>query len=713
VQGVGEGSIIRSTEIGVERASEDFVTATTALSEQAKVHTFVLSPHIFSLILLLLVGSAIVRSAVATRLDSFTLDEAYHIAAGVSYVTRNDFRLNPEHPPLVKLWVGTVMSLTGFHLSPFRQMHDKFDERRFAQQDVFLNNDPDSVQRRSRLAMWALNGLLLVTLGFALRRVFNRTIALGTILFLAIDPTVAAHFPVVMTDLPVALLAATTITLASQLLRAWQWKDVCLCLLALGLTLSAKHSGLVIWMFVALAGMSLAIFPLRQSNVQLVPRRLLKLSVVLLGALVVLWALYSFRFHESRDGSETFNRLLTDKIADVESPAYRLALHQMAFLHAMPRAYIWGLADTVHAGLEGRAISQLAFGRLYYNKAPRFFFPGVLAVKLPIGLSILGLLGVWFFVRRRLPSDWEMPLLTMLAALVWFLAVLSSGATYGGVRHALPVLALFSIFGGVTAHVTLSSGSKAMNAVAILALLAACVSALPAVRPWEYYNEFVGGNSNAYQYFDDEGIDLGQRAKELANYYQQNVFPSREIPYIDYWAWDEELQSRGVDWVGHNPTRDQQMVLSPIRSGTTLADAKFLGRRLWWDAGSLRVAKPIARFGNLLVFRGNFNLPGKTSAALYDAALQKIFTEKAELQAAESMLKQAAALDPEAFFVNVELGNVRLRLGSRDGALSAYQAALQHVPNDPSLRQSIEHQIQRVSVDSLDQIPALHDPGLE
>jgi len=113
------------------------------------------------------------------------------------------------------------------------------------------------------------------------------------------------------------------------------------------------------------------------------------------------------------------------------------------------------------------------------------------------------------------------------------------------------------------------------------------------------------------------------------------------------------------------------------------------------------------------VFRGNFNLPGKTSAALYDAALQKIFTEKAELQAAESMLKQAAALDPEALFVNVELGNVRLRLGSRDGALSAYQAALQHVPNDPSLRQSIEHQIQRLSVDSLDQIPALHDPGLE
>src|SRR5258708_20274119 len=101
--------------------------------------------------------------------------------------------------------------------------------------------------------MWELNGLLLDACGFSVRRVFNRTIALGTILFLAIDPTVAAHFPVVMTDLPVALLAATTITLASQLLRAWQWKDVYLCLLSLGLTLSAKHSALLFWMFSALS----------------------------------------------------------------------------------------------------------------------------------------------------------------------------------------------------------------------------------------------------------------------------------------------------------------------------------------------------------------------------------------------------------------------------------------------------------------------------
>jgi hypothetical protein len=36
------------------------------------------------------------------RSNSQTSDEAVHLAAGYSYLTRGDFRLNPEHPPLIK-----------------------------------------------------------------------------------------------------------------------------------------------------------------------------------------------------------------------------------------------------------------------------------------------------------------------------------------------------------------------------------------------------------------------------------------------------------------------------------------------------------------------------------------------------------------------------------------------------------------------------------
>src|SRR6516162_9303871 len=87
---------------------------------------------LFTVLLLSVVGGAIIRSAVATRLDGFTIDEAYHIAAGVSYVRLGDFRINPEHPPLVKLWVGSFISSTGFHARALRPFSDKHDERSFA-----------------------------------------------------------------------------------------------------------------------------------------------------------------------------------------------------------------------------------------------------------------------------------------------------------------------------------------------------------------------------------------------------------------------------------------------------------------------------------------------------------------------------------------------------------------------------------------------------
>ena len=196
------------------------------LTEQGKRHHIDLNLGLFTLVLLLLIGAAIVRSAIATHLDGFTIDEAYHIAAGVSYVRYSDFRINPEHPPLVKLWVGSLISATGFSLNNLRPFADKADERNFAEEDVYFNNDFNSVQRRARIAMWTLNGLLLVFFAFAVRRTFGPEVALGTLLFLAIDPTVAAHLPVVTTDLPVSLLSASAVVLAVPAFQGWAWRDL-------------------------------------------------------------------------------------------------------------------------------------------------------------------------------------------------------------------------------------------------------------------------------------------------------------------------------------------------------------------------------------------------------------------------------------------------------------------------------------------------------
>jgi dolichyl-phosphate-mannose--protein O-mannosyl transferase len=226
-----------------------------------------ISRNLFLTLLLLIVGGTIIRSATATRLDGFTIDEAYHITAGVSYVRYADFRINPEHPPLVKLLVGGFISATGFHLSSIRPFADKADERDFAEQVMYLSNDFNSVQRRARIAMWMLNGVLLLAFAFAVRRAFGPGVALGTLLFLAIDPTVAAHLPVVMTDLPVSLLSATAVVVAIRAFQGWAWKDLVACSVVLGLGLATKHSAPVFLLFVVFAGVVLALMlPVVQSH---------------------------------------------------------------------------------------------------------------------------------------------------------------------------------------------------------------------------------------------------------------------------------------------------------------------------------------------------------------------------------------------------------------------------------------------------------------
>jgi tetratricopeptide (TPR) repeat protein len=664
-------------------------------------------------LVLLLAVLGIVRSAIATRLDGFTLDEAYHIAAGVSYVRYGDFRINPEHPPLVKMWVGGIVAATGFHLEPIRQFSDKPDERAFTQSAVFLKNDPDSVQRRARDAMFVLNTLLLISLALALERVFDAPVALGALLFLVIDPTVAAHWPVVMTDLPVALLMATATVLATRAFRDWLWKDLAACSVFLGLALAAKHSAPVVLLSVVSIGMWMAFSRPIQQGGNSRSQRVMKAGTVLAGAILILWGFYFFRYAETRSGQELFNRPLADKIQDVNTPFYNSVLAGMATSRVVPRAYLWGFADTVHAGMEGRPFPHLIFGRFYLRKGPIYFFPAMIALKLPIGLSALSILGLIFFFSHRLPAEWNFPAGVVLATSIWFLLVLANGAIYAGIRHALPVLVLLSIFAGLFVERALISTSLSLKGLAVLAYVLAGASALPAFRPWEYFNEFVGGPQNAYKYFDDEGVDLGQRSKELVAYYRRFLKPAGEMAYVIYGTTDEELKARDVEFLGRDLQRDRDRLSQPEWSGTMFSVPVSTSRSPYWDLVALRDATPKARMGNLVVYQGTFRLPGLAAATLYYYGRQKLYADKPDTTAAEKMFQQSVDLDPNAFFVHIELGNLLLKRGAREEALQAYTNALKYSPEDRLIRRPIEEQISRIRRNPPGEISPIRNPGLE
>ena len=127
----------------------------------------------------------------------------------------------------------------------------------------------------------------------------------------------------------------------------------------------------------------------------------------------------------------------------------------------------------------------------------------------------------------------------------------------------------------------------------------------------------------------------------------------------------------------------------------------------------LRSATPATRFGNLLVFRGTCACGPILAGSLYQESLSEVFAEKPDWTAAQRLLEESVALDPSAFFVHIELGNVYLKQGERDRALRSYSDALKYAPGDPQFRQPIRAQIQRLSSDTAGHIDPLRDPFLE
>jgi tetratricopeptide (TPR) repeat protein len=119
------------------------------------------------------------------------------------------------------------------------------------------------------------------------------------------------------------------------------------------------------------------------------------------------------------------------------------------------------------------------------------------------------------------------------------------------------------------------------------------------------------------------------------------------------------------------------------------------------------------RLGNLFVFRGSFHLPGQAALVFYYRGLDKIYDENPDDAEAEKAFRRSVKLDPSAYFVHIELGNLCLKRGSREESVRAYIEALKYAPDEPGIRSALQYQIQRVSRDALAGISPLRDPNLE
>jgi len=202
--------------------------------------------HFFAVIILLTMGALMLFSM---SQDSLTFDELAHITAGFGYLKEQDYRLNAEHPPLVKYIAALGADLaTKPHFPTDTAPWQNETKNQWAQWDhgtIFLyqsGNDADAVIFWSRVPMILLTLLLGILLYIWSYRHIGGLVALLTTALYAFSPTILAHGRYVTTDIGATLGFFIGITTFVSFLENPSWRRFFIAGIAFGIAQLLKFS---------------------------------------------------------------------------------------------------------------------------------------------------------------------------------------------------------------------------------------------------------------------------------------------------------------------------------------------------------------------------------------------------------------------------------------------------------------------------------------
>jgi len=193
--------------------------------------------------ILLITMGGIMISTIAH--DSLTIDEDPHIGAGYSYLKYRDYRLNPEHPPLMKDLAAIPLLFMDLSFpDTIREWTTDINGQWMVGREFIFSpkNDADKIIFWARVPMI----FLTILLGwFVFRWAFERhgnAAALITVFFFAFSPAFIAHGRLVTTDVAAAAGFFIAIYYFIHFLQFPSWFQLAKAGLALGFALLLKFS---------------------------------------------------------------------------------------------------------------------------------------------------------------------------------------------------------------------------------------------------------------------------------------------------------------------------------------------------------------------------------------------------------------------------------------------------------------------------------------
>ena len=181
--------------------------------------------------------------------DSAIMDELAHIPDGYGYVRYLDYRLNPEHPPLLKALAGLPLLFLNpnFGTQSSTWTTDINGQWQMGTQFLYESgNDANTIIRLARIGPILIALLLIILIYFWAKELMGSRWALLPTFLVALSPHILAHGHYVTTDVIAAFgIALATFTFLKFLFEPTK-KHLTYAGLAFGIAQAAKFSAVLL-----------------------------------------------------------------------------------------------------------------------------------------------------------------------------------------------------------------------------------------------------------------------------------------------------------------------------------------------------------------------------------------------------------------------------------------------------------------------------------
>jgi 4-amino-4-deoxy-L-arabinose transferase-like glycosyltransferase len=522
--------------------------------------------------LLLLMGANLL--SVVWR-KGLTADEFYHVPAGYYHLTAGEFRVNTEHPPLVKMLAALPLLFVGVEAP--RPAYEPTAEPRGRTEQTLALFWRANTARFEAVSFWSRVPAVLVTLALGwlvfvyARRLFGGRAALLAVLLYVFEPTMLAHGRVVQTDVPAALSYLLFFyTLHSYWLGATTRRALALGG-ATGLALATKFSLVIVVPVLASAAAVMFVLAPRRGWGR--SRIVLHAVAAVLVALLVLNAAYYFQSPPPLAGDLAYVARLTPGAAG------ELGASERVLSRVVPSQFLLGLYQVYAHNRNGHLASVM--GRYGYE-GWLLYFPAAFALKTTLPFLLVSLAALaWAARRLRRVRDRRMLLLLGPLALYMLFAV--SSRINIGVRHIIPVFPFLFVMGGALLERLLSSGERRR---VLLGAALLCWVAFEAARAYPHYvphmNQLAWRRPHWY-YLTDSNVEWGDDVRDLALYLRARGETRVTAALLDGFSFNEHsvpyartLDHYGVEQVNLISTDEAPPETRYVAVGASYLNGAFL-----------------------------------------------------------------------------------------------------------------------------------------